>query len=199
MPIARHEMGHYVIATALGFRTGSVCIQLLNGMGHRGGAVIELAQPLLSIDRIDTFLTRRVQVLYAGAISESLTTTTQGAVVNATNAIGILKSGTGGAEQDYAKVRELIHVLRSIRHPHTDITDTDALQGQLTCIDEEIWGLSVNNVVKHSRIIVGLAEAFTQRMIRTSGTSSNPSYTFAEEDLANLPEVQGIAQSSWPD
>jgi hypothetical protein len=65
--VAQHEMGHYVIARAMGFRTGDVSIEIIGPIdGHRGAAEVTLPEPAATIDEVRTYLERRVIVLYAG-------------------------------------------------------------------------------------------------------------------------------------
>jgi len=55
-PIAQHEMGHYVIAKALGFTTGDVTLTLIACDGHRGGATLFLYEPFDNLPQIADIL-----------------------------------------------------------------------------------------------------------------------------------------------
>jgi len=71
--VAQHEMGHYVIARALGFCTGDVSLEIIGPIdGHRGGATIILPEAIRSIEDLCVYLERRIIVLYAGALAETL-------------------------------------------------------------------------------------------------------------------------------
>ena len=48
LQIAHHEMGHYVVARALGFATGGVTLSVTMDLRHQGGAAITLARPISS-------------------------------------------------------------------------------------------------------------------------------------------------------
>lgn len=71
--VAEREMGHYVAARALGFRTGDVSVVLTGPMGDRHGTVaVTLPTAAGSIDQIADYLRRHVIVLFAGAVAETL-------------------------------------------------------------------------------------------------------------------------------
>ena len=65
----RHECGHLVIARVLGFPTGGIVFE--KGRAE-WGAVIDLRISCLTIEDVSDFLMRRVQVIYAGAIAQTL-------------------------------------------------------------------------------------------------------------------------------
>ena len=71
--VAKHEMGHYVVARALGFRTGDVSIEIIgHAEGHRGTAEITLHEKIRSIEELRVYLERRIIVLNAGGAAETL-------------------------------------------------------------------------------------------------------------------------------
>jgi hypothetical protein len=63
----RHECGHLIIARSLGFSTGGIKLS-----PTEAGASIDLLLSLKSLDEVLEFIERRVQVLYAGSLAESL-------------------------------------------------------------------------------------------------------------------------------
>ena len=67
MDMLRHECGHLITAKALGFTTGHIELQ-----ADRACAEIDLPLSMQSLDDVKAFLGRRVQVLYAGSIAQSL-------------------------------------------------------------------------------------------------------------------------------
>ncbi len=165
--VAQHEMGHYVVARLLGFRTSDVSIELTGPInGHRGEAAVILGAPIRTLEEAGSYLRRRIQVLYAGVLAETLPprqSPTKG--VNEKEAIKILKTPGNGAEQDYAKARELIQMLRNIEHPEDAIED-DELQQQVTALDLELWSSSIDLVQTHEDLIVGLAINLVDRVQR---------------------------------
>ena len=127
-----------------------------------GGSMIHLAESLTSMDDVKAYLERRVLVLYAGAMAETLP---QGQVpergVDRDRAAKIIR-GSLGAEQDYAKAREAIHLLRSILHP--GVPDADVVDEQLKALDERLWSRALMLVEEYEDTIVGLACGFTQHL-----------------------------------
>ena len=112
--IAHHEMGHYVVARALGFATGGVTLTVTMDLRHQGGASINLARSISSMEAMKEHLEARMMVLLAGAMAQTLPSKPSAAKrVDKPKATAILK-GEQGAEQDYAKIRELQHLLRNI-------------------------------------------------------------------------------------
>ena len=193
--IAQHEMGHYVVATVLGFRTGDVCIALLRHNGHRGGAGIDLAQSLASTADVSLYLRRRVQVLYAGAAGEALTANN---IVNQERALKILETRTAGADQDHAKARELVHILRSIEFAQSDANDSLAVQGQLDALSDELWQATIVLVEEHSRAICGLAGNLVDRAMGAASTVANMAAALTEAELGALAGVQALPRATWP-
>src|SRR5271156_3522275 len=63
----RHECGHLVVARSLGFPTGGIHLS-----AAEAGASIDLLLSLKTMDEVLEFIERRVQVLYAGSLAESL-------------------------------------------------------------------------------------------------------------------------------
>ncbi|VVM82225.1 hypothetical protein PS662_02385 [Pseudomonas fluorescens] len=139
MQIAHHEMGHYVIARALGFATGGVTLSVTMDLRHQGGASITLARPITSMDALNAHLEARMMVLMAGAMGQTLSSTkSTGKRVDKSKAVAILK-GAFGAEQDYAKVKELQNLLRNITFPDTDPASFECITAELKVITDRVW------------------------------------------------------------
>ena len=162
--VAQHEMGHYVVARALGFRTGKVSVEITGPIGHRGATEVTLAEALASLRDVQSYIERRVQVLYAGAPAETLQPHAPNKIVDCQQAVDIIRNPGQGAEQDYAKARELIHVLRNIKYPGTDANDAATVQGQLDAIDADLWAKAVALVETHAEAIIGLAGNLASRI-----------------------------------
>uniref|UniRef100_A0A9E7ZJK2 Peptidase M41 domain-containing protein n=1 Tax=Bosea sp. NBC_00436 TaxID=2969620 RepID=A0A9E7ZJK2_9HYPH len=188
--VAQHEMGHYVVARAMGFRTGDVSVELTGPIdGHRGAAEITLPEPTGTMELIADYIARRVIVLYAGGAAETLPG--DGApsrAVDVERAVDIIRNPGQGAEQDHAKVRELIQVLRNVTRADTDVSDTAKVQSELDELDGQLFGRAVELVEMHAATIVGLAGNLADR-IRRIGER----VTLTAAYLESLSAVQEIA------
>jgi len=157
-------MGHYVVARALGFATGGVTLSVTMDLRHQGGASITLVRPILSMQDMKTHLEARVMVLMAGAMGQTLSSTNPVTKrVAKSEAVAILK-GAQGAEQDYAKVRELQYLLRNIAFPETDPASSDQVAVQLKVITDDLWARTQKIVEELAETITGLAGVLVDAM-----------------------------------
>ena len=164
LQIAHHEMGHYVVARALGFATGGVTLSVTMDLRHQGGASITLVRPILSMQDMKTHLESRVMVLMAGAMGQTLSSTNPVTKrVAKSEAVAILK-GAQGAEQDYAKVKELQYLLRNIAFPETDPASSDQVAVQLKVITDDLWARTQKIVEELAETITGLAGVLVDAM-----------------------------------
>ncbi|WP_338920942.1 peptidase M41 [Pseudomonas silesiensis] len=155
LQIAHHEMAHYVMARALGFATGGVTLTVTMDLRHQGGASITLARSISSIDAMKEYLEARMMVLLAGAMGQTLSSTpSPRKLVDKPKATTILKGGLG-AEQDYAKVRELQQLLRNIAYPDTDPASSDRITAELKEITDRVW-------LRTQEIVEALADTITE-------------------------------------
>ncbi|RON17372.1 peptidase M41 [Pseudomonas frederiksbergensis] len=155
LQIANHEMGHYVVARALGFETGDVTLKVTMDFRHQAGASILLARSISSIEEMKEHLEGRLIVLFAGAMSQTLSTKHSARkFVDKSKATAIL-NGELGAEQDYAKVRELRHLLRNISYPDTDPASSERITAELKEITDRVW-------LRTQQIVEALADTITE-------------------------------------
>lgn len=192
--VAQHEMGHYVIARAMGFRTGDVSIEIIGPLaGHRGTAEITLPEPAGTIDEVRTYLERRVIVLYAGAAAETLPPQHPPSkkVVDLQRAIEIIRKPGLGGEQDHAKAREFIHLLRNVLHSTTDTLDDVATRLELDALDAKLFGRAVELVERYSETIIGLGSNLSDRV-----TATKVIVTLPAAELEDLPAVKKIIRVS---
>lgn len=186
--VAQHEMGHYVVARALGFRTGDVSIEITGPFdGHYGGAAVTLPEPLSSLSDVQTYLERRVLVLYAGAAAETLPLSAPEKRVDNDLAVKTIRNPEHGTEQDHAKARELIHVLRNISDPAANPTDDIATQAQLDELDAKLWRRAVELVESYAETIVALGDNLATRVHKPKER-----VTLNAKYLESLPSVQKI-------
>ena len=165
LQIAHHEMGHYVVARALGFETGGVTLTVTMDLRHKGGATINLVRPLSSMDAMRAYLEARIIMLFAGAMAQTLPSAPVGAKrVDLSDAAAIL-NGAHGAEQDDAKIRELRHLLRNITYPDTGLASSDRIATELKAINDCLWLRAQEMVEALAETITGLGAAVVDRMV----------------------------------
>ncbi len=152
-----HEAGHFVVSRVLGFKTGDMTLKILRFDGaYEGGAETILTEPLVTREDVLLYLERRVQVLYAGALAQSL----KAGTIDEKTAEECLDSDA--CKIDYAKARELVHLIRNIKHPE-DMTD-DAMQDYLTVISEDLWGKAAACVESDHEVIEGLGRRLSSEV-----------------------------------
>jgi hypothetical protein len=164
LQIAQHEMGHYVVARALGFATGGVTLTVTRDLRHYGGATITLVRPISSMEAMKEHLEARMMVLLAGAMAQTLPSKPPAAKrVDKRKATAILK-GEQGAEQDYAKIRELQHLLRNIACPDTDPASSERISAELKAMTDRLWGRTQAIIEDQAETIAELAVALVDGM-----------------------------------
>lgn len=195
LQIAHHELGHYVIARALGFATGGVTLSVTMDLRHLGGASITLARPITSTDAMREYLEARMMVLFAGAMGQTLSATRSTRTrVDKSKAIAILQ-GTLGAEQDYAKIKELQNLLRNLTCPGTEFTSPERVTAELKVITDRLWSRTQTVVENLSDTITDLALALVSRMViveHWGSAADTYEVVFTREMLEGLPAVQAI-------
>ena len=137
-----HECGHLLAARSLGFPTGGIHLS-----ATEAGASIDLLLSLKTIDQVLEFIERRVQVLYAGSLAESLVRKKiQDDVVN--------KLLMSTAANDFAKVRELVRMWVGLKYP--EVAES-TFQQKLTQINERLYGKAAKLVEDNAGLIDDLA------------------------------------------
>ncbi|MNS28847.1 hypothetical protein D3C72_608350 [compost metagenome] len=165
LQIAHHEMGHYVVARALGFETGGVTLTVTMDLRHQGGACITLVRPISSMEAMKEHLEARMMVLLAGAMAQTLPSKTSAAKrVDKPKATAILKGGQG-AEQDYAKIRELQHLLRNITCPDTDPASSEQIAAELKAMTDRVWIRTQGIIEDQAGTIAELAATLVDGMV----------------------------------
>ncbi|MHC8357100.1 peptidase M41 [Pseudomonas sp. LB3P81] len=195
LQIAHHEMGHYVVARALGFVTGGVTLSVTMDLRHQGGASITLARPILSMEAMKAHLEARMMVLMAGVMGQTLASThSSGKRVDKSKAVAILK-GVLGAEQDYAKVKELQHLLRNITCPDTDPASSDRIAAELKAMTDRVWGRTQEIVEDLADTITELGSVLVDSMViveQWGRAADTYEVVFTREMLERLRPVQAI-------
>ncbi|WP_347909448.1 peptidase M41 [Pseudomonas grandcourensis] len=196
LQIAHHEMGHYVVARALGFETGGVTLTVTKDLRHQGGASITLVRPISSMEAMKEHLEARMMVLLAGAMAQTLPSKPSAAKrVDKPKATAILK-GEQGAEQDYAKIRELQHLLRNIAYPDTDPASGERIAAELKSMTDRVWIRTQEIIEDQAGTIAKLALALVDGMalVEQWGRAADTyEVVFAGPMLERLRAVQAIA------
>jgi hypothetical protein len=182
-------MGHYVLSRLMGFVTSNVSVEVTGPESHSGAASIHLAESVHSLHDVTIYLERRVLVLYAGAMAETLPPghVPQTGVDNE-KAVQIIRGGFG-AEQDHAKAREAIHLLRNILHPGAH--DASVIDEQLSALDLRLWNRTLALVEEFEKTIVGVAYALTQHLEAKQPRGSYIA-VFTKEALDEIPALKAL-------
>lgn len=176
-PLARHEAGHYVIARILGFSAGALSLVMLDHHGgHKGCSEFNPTRALVTIDDIVNYSEDRTQVLYAGALAQSLS---NGKI---DEAVAIKVLSEGGAN-DFAKARENIRLIRNIRFSET--SDECEMNRELKEISDDLWGKSIDMVENDHLLICGLGSRIASELEYIS-----QEFVLSEEELENLRSIK---------
>lgn len=171
---AHHEVGHWVIANYLGFKTGKISIEIKHdkkSFGHNGSSKIFPRLDSNSIKEIDLYLKNRIAVLFSGVIAQSICMKNR----EKYTAANLLKSTGLG---DHKKIMELLPIYRGIRFPDASPKDEES---QTLDIHTECWTYSDNLVQKNINLISHIAGKISMEII-----STNKSFTFEFEKLNSL-------------
>jgi len=203
LQLAQHELGHYVVARALGFETGGVTLMVTRDLRHKGGASIGLVRPIASMDAMKEHLGARMMVLLAGAMAQTLPSKPSAAKrVDKPKATAILK-GEQGAEQDYAKIRELQHLLRNIAYPQTIPASGERIEAQLKAMTDRLWFRTQEIIEDQADTISELAGTLVDAMtlVEQWGRAADTyEVVYTGPMLERLRAVQAIPSSSvWTD
>jgi hypothetical protein len=108
-------MGHYVVARALGFRTGGVWINVLPAGGNGVSAI--RPEPLCSLSEVQAYMERRLLVLFSGTIAEALEFHLPQPLVDQQKAMDLLEERDLNGDSDHAKVNEiLLFLIKALDH-----------------------------------------------------------------------------------
>jgi hypothetical protein len=178
--VAKHEAGHYVVARVNGFATPGFSATMFNASGaFLGGNETTIARPLRSLDQTQRYLEQRIQILYAGALAESLSQTGD---IDYNAAVDCLQNR--GGKDDYTKVRELLNLLGNLKYP-SDATLLE-MQTKLSAVELEVWNTSADIVKAERLIIEGLAGLLTEKLMQST---FNTLVTLSASEIDTLPGV----------
>ncbi|SLM30784.1 hypothetical protein MTBBW1_2410002 [Desulfamplus magnetovallimortis] len=176
--VALHEVGHYIIARVLGFRTQGIKVNLNDSENEAASGII-LVKPLVSTQEIINYLEKRVQVLFSGALSEAIV---NGKVDEDKACVCLKKNG----KDDYSKARELIQLLRNIIYLDncSDLSMKDTDQ-QIQQISDALWEKAIMHVESEYTNIAGLSDNLESIIIKSGGKAE-----LTENYINNLPAIR---------
>jgi hypothetical protein len=170
----RHEVGHLVAAKVLNLPTGKIVLK-----ASQAEAEITLNPRLPDTLTAIDFIRRRVQVLYAGALAQSL----ENGRARPQIANEFLDST---ANNDHAKVRELVRIVVAMEHPGASDNE---FATKLLEAGEELYVAARDIVEQQSAVI----EAVTEEFMRAKRVARNPQEFELEKRIVDdLPAVRSL-------
>ncbi|MFD2907518.1 hypothetical protein ACFSX9_02100 [Flavobacterium ardleyense] len=158
--ICIHEAGHLITSKLFGFKTNGISILINQRIGHSGEATIIL--PVANItnnNELIGYLEKRIQILYAGVIAEFTDLNK-----NFDDSSALIDWKNGGGMVDYAKIRELTHVLRNIKYPKT--SEENKQQLELDKLDKVNFANSVQIVFENIREIHRIGKLLSDKVLQ---------------------------------
>jgi hypothetical protein len=179
--ICNHEAGHYIVGRELSFKTHGITIVVQPFQGHSATAVIEPWTPNIDeLEKLREYLERRIQVLYAGAISEAMDE-----IGNYNSEYALKEWRTGGAMNDHAKIRELVQTLRNINYPST--IDQPNAQKELDFLDLDLIRKAGAIISTRLNFIQGISEMLFQKV-----KLYNTQYELNEDEINSIPNIRKL-------
>jgi hypothetical protein len=157
---------------------GKLTIRMVWPNAHRGEAEIILLGRLDTREEILDFLDRRAQVLCAGVMAEA---TIDGVCQNH-HAVKLMQAG-GGADQDFAKYKEVILLMRNIKYGAD--TDPAIIEQHLNELENSTWNKAIEVVQREFVHIEGLAGRLASGVRAYHVTT-----TLSPEELETIPALQ---------
>jgi hypothetical protein len=179
--ICNHEAGYHVAARVMRFQTGGISAAVVRSAGHSANSNILLwKESIPDQDRLIDYLERRIKVLYAGTIAESMDV--QG---NYDQDHALYQWRLGGSMGDYAKIRELVQLIRTVRHPQP--ADEQKAQEQLNQIDLRLLTDAVGIIRNKIAVVYGIGDGLYQKI-----QEYNVQYVLTEMEIGAMPQVMAL-------
>jgi hypothetical protein len=173
-----HECGHLVIAKALGFRTGAISLDVT-----QAHAELDIIPSGATLAEVEDFIERRVMVLYAGAVAQSL----QNKQIVPQVCIDLLKTT---ALDDWRKIQEYVRLLAGIKHPGCK-TEAE-FAPKLKEVDDYIANKAGEVVDKYSELIMALCNFFLERRMAAPKVLNRPpeKFVLSRDEIDNFPPIK---------
>lgn len=173
-----HEIGHYVMAKECKFPTKGVKLQFYSPSGHDGSNTINIFNKGLdNIEKIKEFLVKRIKVLYAGVVAESMDIEGNYDPDYANN-----QWEKEGGRMDHANIRELVRLLRDLKHTETE--SEEQMNNELKTLDNDIINEVGNLIQSKIKLIHGIASSLHDKV-----KELNKMYELTEEELNAIPQI----------
>lgn len=176
--ICMHEAAHLVIAKEMKFFTHGIQLGVTAEEKHKGSIGITLwAQGVNTIADTQTYIKKRLRILYAGVIAQF---TDENGNYNTGDAENEWRNA---GDLDDAKIRELLWTLTNISFPETNeeisaLADFNELRDSIKQETREI-------IVNRYSIIEAIANKLLEKII-----AYNVMYEITEQEIAEIPEVE---------
>ncbi|AMS39353.1 MULTISPECIES: hypothetical protein [Aminobacter] len=176
MHLARHELGHHVMARIVGFKVGDFNIgqDTLQIYGPGGSSSTNMMRPLRTKEEIVTYSRDRCKVALAGVLAGEM----EDAVIVEAQSENKLEHG--GGQDDYTKAIENIQLLRNILYPDSDI---DQATKEVHVLLKELWMETIQIISAEGLMIEQLATELVERKMKTP----KKALILTAEEMAELP------------
>lgn len=175
--VIRHEFGHIVAAKTGGFTTGSVTLKK-----NSAGAAINIMPAVSTIEEVRSFLERRIVVLYAGVLAESLE---KGKITGEPQ-----KLLETTAADDYSKVRENLRLLTGTYFSTNP--DRKEFQEKMDAIDDALRKSAMLLVETNAKLIADLAVLFMRHWDKANQNAVSVSEFVLEGKF--IDEFDGVSE-----
>jgi hypothetical protein len=175
--VLRHEFGHLIAAKHLGFKTGLVLLK-----AKSAGAEIVLDVSLPALDDVASYIDRRIQVLYGGALAECLR---KNNTIDASATSTKLRST---AADDFTKIREIMRIAVGIRNPEATANE---FQTHLTAAKDDLFNRAAMIITQEAALIREMVDFFLDKRRAASPKGKAPltEFTLAAEDIDGHPSI----------
>jgi hypothetical protein len=172
--VIKHEVGHWIVANRLGFKTGDITIRIVqegHSFGHDASANIRPEPDVTNITGLLEYLENRICILFAGVISQVIEKK------NITKSTAADLLSTNGAS-DYQKIIELVFICRGIRFSGK-ITEENELIHR-NAITSEYWKKADELVQNNKDSIAFISQKIARIVVQPGKT-----YTIRKAKLAS--------------
>lgn len=172
----RHECGHLIVAKSLGFKTGGITVTC-----KQACAELDIIPSCRNIEEIKDFIERRVIVLYAGAVAQSI----YDGEIDSELCIKLLKTT---ALDDWRKIQEYVRLLAGIEHPGYDAAEDFA--PKLKEVDDIIANKAGEAVNFYKELILELTDFFMARLPMDRDRRPLYPFTLSRNDINTFEPIK---------